>query len=49
MKYKAKVAVCSEKRTKHSKKKSTMENFLMLNLVVSNGTVRLLMVMTAHF
>jgi len=40
MTYKAKVAVCSDIRTEHSTK-STMQNFWMLNLVVSRETARI--------
>jgi hypothetical protein len=37
--YKAKVAVCSEIRKKNTQRKvSTMQNFLMLNLVVRKET-----------
>jgi hypothetical protein len=32
--YKARVAVCSEIRKKHKRNVGTMQNFLMLNLVV---------------
>jgi hypothetical protein len=40
--YKAKVAVCSEIRTKHIKRNvGTTQNFLMLNLVVCKVTARL--------
>ena len=41
MMYKAKVAVCSEIRTKHSRKASIIYNFWMLNLVVRKETARL--------
>jgi hypothetical protein len=42
MTYKAKAALCSEIHTKHStQSESTMENFLLLNLVVRKETVRL--------
>ena len=45
MMYKAKVAVCSDIRTKHStQSESHVEFFLMLNLVVHEETARLLKV-----
>ena len=39
--YKAKVAVCSEIRKNTQRKACTMQNFLMLNLVVRKETARL--------
>jgi hypothetical protein len=41
MTYTAKVAVCSEIRTKHSKQSEHYVEFLMLNLVVRKETARL--------
>jgi len=41
MMYKAKVAVCSEIRTKHSTQSEKYVNFLMLSLVVRKETGRL--------
>jgi hypothetical protein len=38
--YKAKVAVCSEIRTKHSTQSEHHVDFLMLNLVVRKETTR---------
>jgi hypothetical protein len=39
--YKAKVAVCSEIRTKHKRNVGTTQKFLILNLVVRKVTARL--------
>jgi hypothetical protein len=39
--YKAKVAVCSEIRTKHKRNVGTTLNFLMLHLVVYKVTARI--------
>jgi len=41
MMYKAKVAICSEIRTKHSTQSEHHVVFLMLNLVVCKETARL--------
>jgi hypothetical protein len=41
MTYKAKAAVCSEIRTKHSTQSEHHVEFVMLNLVVSKETARL--------
>jgi hypothetical protein len=41
MLYKAKVAVCSEIRTKHKRNGGSTESILMLNLVVRKVTARL--------
>jgi len=41
MLYKAKVAVCSEIRTKHSKQSEHHVEFFNIHLVVRKGTVRL--------
>jgi hypothetical protein len=41
MKYKAKAAICSEIRTKHSMQSEHHVEFLMLNLVVRKITPRL--------
>jgi hypothetical protein len=41
MMYKAKVAVCSEIRTKHSSQSEQCVKFLMLNLVVCKETAKL--------
>jgi hypothetical protein len=42
--YTAKVAVCSEIRTKHSTQSERYAEFLILNLVVRKETIRLLKV-----
>jgi hypothetical protein len=47
MMYKAKVAVCSEIRKKHSTQSEHHVEFLMLNLVVRRETARLLKVNSA--